>query len=293
MIDYAEHKFVTVHDARYCFLEAGSGPMVMLLHGYPDNAYSWEQQIRFLSDAGYRVVAPFLRGYAPTQVGEQSFFDRATLAKDIEALIDTLNGGEPIILVGQDWGAAVSYGVLGAFPEKVRRAMLLAVPHPIEISRTLKRSPRQALRSFHWFVFQLPLLPELGIRGSRGWFLMFLWWLCSPTFVDHKHARIAVEMILQGPGVKHTLAYYRAALQERFRDPELASVYAKLDNQITVPVRVLCGSRDMRKEMLPRQTDLFDKRADYQWTLIDGAGHFLHREQPPLVNQEILKWICP
>lgn len=85
-----------------------------------------------------------------------------------------LNDGEPAYLVGQDWGAAIGYGVLGAFPHLVKRAVLLALPHPVEIMRTLKSSPKHVIRSFHWFLFQLPVIRELLIRARKGKFLKWL-----------------------------------------------------------------------------------------------------------------------
>ena len=290
-IDYAEHKYIDVNGVQYCYLEAGEGPMVLLIHGYPDNAYSWEHQITCLSQSGYRVIAPFTRGYFPTQTPAESYFDRATLALDMVAIIDQLNDSEPVILIGQDWGAAISYGILGAFPEKVSRAMVMAVPHPVEINRTLKQSPRHCIRSFHWFLFQLPWLPEAIIRGSRGGFLSFLWKLWSPDFKDKKHVEHIVSTMLQGNTVENTLAYYRAAIQTKFRDSKYHSVFDRLNNPISTPTKILCGKQDMRKEMLPRASDLFLDSADYQWELIDKAGHFLHREQPEIINKIILDWI--
>ncbi|MGB5811706.1 MAG: alpha/beta hydrolase [Polyangiales bacterium] len=291
-IDYAEHRWVELRGAKHCYLEAGTGDKtVLLLHGYPDNAYSWEHQIRFLSDKGYRVLVPFTRGYPPTQVADGAYFDRATLASDVDQLIEALNDGEPVDLVGQDWGAAISYGVLAAFPQRIRRAVLLAVPHPVEIRRTLRRSPKHAVRSFHWFLFQLPAIPELLIRGSRGGFLRFLWRLWSPAFDDAAHVDQVVETMLSGRSVEETLSYYRAALQPKFRDPALSGVFSKLDDVITVPTRVLCGEQDMRREMLSRQGDLFDASATYEWETVPDSGHFLHREKPDIVNERILDWI--
>jgi len=290
-IDYAEHKFIKVNDAEYGYLESGQGPMVLLIHGYPDNAYSWEHQIRFLSQAGYRVIAPFTRGYAPTKTKRNSFFDRATLALDMVGFIDQLNHGKPVYLVGQDWGAAISYGILGAFPEKVHRAMVMAVPHPVEINRTLKTSPRHCVRSFHWFLFQLPWLPERLIRFSKGRFLSFLWKLWSPDFNDNKHVEQVISSMLDGNSIEDTLAYYRAAIQKGYRDPQHLEVFNRLNNKIQSPTRILCGHQDMRKEMLPRAADCFEDSAQYQWRLVNDAGHFLHREQPEVVNDEILKWI--
>ncbi len=290
-IVYAEHKFIRINDADYCYLEAGQGPMVLLIHGYPDNAYSWEHQIRHLAAAGYRVIAPFTRGYLPTKTKPGSYFDRATLAKDMVGFIDKLNGGNPVFLVGQDWGAAISYGILGAFPEKISRAMVLAVPHPVEINRTLKKSPRHCIRSFHWFLFQLPWLPERLIRWTNGGFLSFLWNIWSPDFKDQAHVDQITNAMLNGQSIEDTLAYYRAAIQNKYRDPANAEIFARLNDKIKVPTRVLCGQQDMRKEMLPRAADLFEPSAQYQWQLIENSGHFLHREQPDTVNQEIVNWI--
>lgn len=296
-IDYAEHKYCTVNDAEYCYLEAGQGPMLLLIHGYPDNAYSWEYQIRYFSQQGYRVIVPFTRGYLPTKTSSGSYFDRATLANDMAQLIQVLNEGKPTYLVGQDWGAAIGYGILGAFPHFVKRAVLLAVPHPVEIMRTLKSSPKHVFRSFHWFLFQVPGIPELLINARKGKFLKWLWrvWTHSTdgqkNSADQQHIDHIVTTMLQGTSVTDTLAYYRAALQSKYRDPELSHIWDRLNNTISVPTRVLCGQQDMRREMLPRQTDLFAPEAQFNWQLVNNAGHFLHREQPDIVNAGIADWL--
>ena len=279
-----------MNDVDYVYLEAGEGDLMILLHGYPDNAYSWEHQIKHFSQLGFNVVAPFLRAYSPTKTQDNSYFDRATIASDIVAIIDKLSPNKKAYLVGQDWGAAISYGILGAFPAKIERAVVLAVPHPVEIRRTLKKSPKHVFRSFHWFLFQLPLLPELIIKLSRGRFLKFLWKLWSPNFNDAEHVEQVIESMLKGTGIKDSLAYYRAALQKRYRDPRQQSIFSQLDNVIKVPTRVLCGAHDMRGEMLERQIDLFANESEYNWHFIPESGHFLHREQPELVNQKIEEW---
>ncbi|MBT8234306.1 MAG: alpha/beta hydrolase [Bacteroidia bacterium] len=289
-IDYAEHRSLKLNGVDYVYLQTGEGDVIILLHGFPDNAYSWEHQIKYFSQHGYTVIAPFLRGYAPTLAPEQAYFDRATIAKDIVDLIVHVSPHKKVYLVGQDWGAAISYGILGAFPEKIARAVILAIPHQVEIRRTLKRSPKQVLRSFHWFLFQLPLLPELIIKLSRGGFLRYLWKLWSPNFSDTAHVDHIIPNMLKGHGIKHSLAYYRAALQKRYRDPELSDLYAQLDNPISTPTRVLCGAQDMRAEMLQRQADLFKAESRYNWHIVENAGHFLHREQADAVNALIQEW---
>jgi len=276
---------------RFAALEAGptAGPLALFLHGFPDSATTWQHQLPVFAAQGYRAVAPWLRGYPPTEIPPAgAYYDRATLAADVAALIEVLSPGKPCLLIGQDWGAAIGYGLLAAYPEKVRRAALLAVPHPAQVRATLKRSPRHALRSFHWFVFQLPRLPEWLCARRDHAFLETLWRLWSPDFDDALHvAEIRRSMAIPG-ALQASLAYYRAMFGTRHADPALADVRARMDSPIAVPTRVLCGSRDMRREMLEPQRRYFT--ADYDWTVVEGAGHFLHREQPDTVNGLLLEW---
>jgi pimeloyl-ACP methyl ester carboxylesterase len=281
---------VTANGVRFSCLEQGEGPLVLLLHGYPDNAWSWEHQLPALAAAGYRAVAPFLRGYPPTEIPPHGYYDLATLATDVRCLIDTLNDGQPCFLIGQDWGAAISYATLAAYPGHVRRAVILAVPHPAEVRRTLRRSPRHVLRSFHWFLFQLPWLPEALCRARDYAFIEGLWKLWSPAYDDHAHVARIKDMLRQPGAVEASLAYYRAMIRRSRADPALAAVRERLTAPIAVPTRVLCGTRDMRRELLPRQRDQFT--APYDWHLIEGAGHFLHRERPQQVNELILDWLA-
>lgn len=284
-----ELRHVSANGLRFAYLEAGRGPLALLLHGFPDCAYSWEHQFPALLGAGYRVVAPFLRGYPPTEVPAQGYFDRATLALDVKALIDELNFGEPVDLVAQDWGAAIAYGLLATFPETVRRAVILAVPHPAEVQRTLRRSPVQALRSFHWFLFQLPWLPERLCRARNFAFLEFLWWLWSPAYDDHAHVARIKQLLAEPGSVEATVAYYRALRQRRYQDPALADLRARLDDPIRVPTRVVCGVHDLRGKMIDRASTHFT--GPYDTAIVPGAGHFLHREQPQAVNRLILDWL--
>jgi pimeloyl-ACP methyl ester carboxylesterase len=281
---------VVANGIRFSYLEEGTGPLVLLFHGFPDNAYTWEHQIPALAAAGYRVVAPWLRGYPPTEIPANGYYDRATLALDVKGLAETLGGGEPCFLVAQDWGAAISYGALAAFPECFKRAVILAVPHPAEIRRTLRQSPKHVIRSFHWFLFQLPRVPELLLRARNFAFVEFLWWLWSPDYRDRAHVARIKEMLARPGALEASLAYYRAMMNRDRRDPALRDVNRLIDRPIAVPTLVLCGTRDMRGQMLVEQSEFF--AAEYEWGLVEGAGHFLHREKPDEVTRRILAWLA-
>lgn len=284
-------KQLRANGLEFAYLEAGpaDGPLALFLHGYPDSATTWQHQLPAFANAGYRAIAPWLRGYPPSEIpAKGAYYDRATLALDVAEIIKTLSPDQPCVLIGQDWGAAIGYGVLAAFPQRVRRAALLAVPHPAQVRATLKRSPKHALRSFHWFLFQLPWLPEWLCARRDYQFLETLWQLWSPDFDDAAHvAEIRRSMATPG-ALQASLAYYRAMFGSRNADPALAELRAQLEASIHVPTRVLCGDHDMRKEMLEAQRHYFT--ADYEWTTVANAGHFLHREQPDTVNALLLDW---
>jgi pimeloyl-ACP methyl ester carboxylesterase len=287
MQPHVEQREIVANGLRFAYLGAGDGPLVVLLHGFPDNAYTWEHQLPVLVRAGYRVVAPWLRGYPPTEVPAGGYFDRGTLVRDVKCLVDALADGQPCRLVGHDWGAAIAYGALGAHPELFTRAVILAIPHPVQIRRML--GPKQAVRAFHWFLFQLPVLPEVLVRAWDYKFLEFLWWLWSAERVDDVHMDRVKRMMAQPGAVEATLGYYRAMMQKSRRDPALRDLRRTLDRPIPVPTLVLCGTADMRGRMLEQQRDLFT--GPYEWATIEGAGHFLQRERPEETNERMLEWL--
>ena len=124
-----EPAFVEANGLRIAYLEAGKGPLVLLLHGFPDTAHTWDRALPALADAGFRAVAPFMRGYHPTAIPADGAYDSDTLAADAVALITAL-GEEQAIVVGHDWGASAAYGAATIAPERVKKLVVLAIPHP-------------------------------------------------------------------------------------------------------------------------------------------------------------------
>lgn len=284
-----EHRerFFEVDGLRFHVVEAGpeDGPLVVLLHGFPELWYGWRKQIGPLAEAGFRVLVPDQRGYnlsdKPQRVREYGL-DR--LAADVAGLIRAA-GRERAFVAGHDWGAAVAWWLAMRSPERVERLAVLNVPHPLVMRRSLLSNPAQLRRSWYMFFFQLPWLPELffrrrnftnGIRALKGTSR-------RGTFSD---ADLAVyrEAWARPGAVRGMLAWYRAAL----RRPALRVD----DPRIRVPTLILWGVRDrfLGRELIEPSLALCD---DGRAHLFDQATHWLQHEEPEAVNSHLISFFTP
>ena len=142
---------IQANGLRFAYFEEGAGPLVLLLHGFPDTPHTWDAVRPALAAAGYRAVTPFMRGYAPTEVPRDGAYDADTLGRDAIALIEAL-GEERAFLVGHDWGASAAYAAAGLAPERLRMLITLAIPHPASILPT----PGTLWGVRHFFALSLP-----------------------------------------------------------------------------------------------------------------------------------------
>jgi epoxide hydrolase 4 len=233
------HHEVFANGLRFHVVEAGSGPLVLLLHGFPEFWYSWRRQMEALAAAGFRAVAPDLRGYNLTEKPRGlSSYTLKTLTGDVAGLVRAL-GHERTHLVGHDWGGATAWSVPLFHPGLVERLVLLNAPHPGALQRELRHSKEQRRRSRYFVYFQLPWLPECRFRAN-GYALLSKMLRRDPVrpgaFSDEDIARY--REALERPGaLTAALNWYRAA----FRRPTPPPAGRRT---VDVPTLLVWGEQD-------------------------------------------------
>ena len=232
------HRYADLGDVRLHYVEAGEGPLVLMLHGFPQFWYQWRHQVPALVEAGFRVVAPDMRGYnlSDKPLGVRAYRVEL-LARDVERLIVACGEGRAH-MVGHDWGAIVAWIAAMRYPERVERLAILNVPHPARFLDGLL-SPMQLLRSSYMFFFQIPRLPEEVIRA--GDFALLRSALgrdpVRPGALTAEDIERYIEAIAQPGALTASLNYYRALL----RNPrEMRALLQRVE----APVLVIWGERD-------------------------------------------------
>lgn len=279
------HRDARVNGVRLHWVEAGTGPLIVLLHGFPDFWYGWRRQIPTLVSAGHRIVAVDLRGYNESERPRGwQHYRTSTLAADIDELLTMLtaegDGGLPL-LVGHDWGGALAWRVAAHAPETLRGLVILNAPHPAAFLREL-RHPPQLLRSWYAFAAQLPWLPEAALRAFDFALLRKLWHASAGRYGLSDAELTAYLNAFEQPGaLEAALSYYRAAgraLRGERRPP---------GSKMSAPTLVLWGLRD--PALSPRLTEGLDRWvADLHLEILPRAGHWVHLDRPDRVNQAII-----
>jgi pimeloyl-ACP methyl ester carboxylesterase len=273
-------------------LEEGEGPLVLCLHGFPDHARSFRHQLPVLAAAGYRAVAPFMRGYAPTGPAPDGRYQSAALAEDAVALIAAL-GYDDAIVFGHDWGALAAYGAALAAPARIRKLITAAVPYGPQVSAAFMSSYDQQRRSWYMFFFQTPFA-DMALAHDDFAFVERLWRDWSPGWRFPPEEMAALKATFRQPGVAEAaLGYYRAMLNPALQDPALATLQGRMMLEpIEVPAMVLHGTDDgcMGAELVTGMADFFPRGLRVE--MVPGTGHFLHQEDPARVNALILDFLA-
>ena len=283
---------VSANGTDFSYLECGTGKLALLLHGFPDTAQTWRHLMPQLADMGYRVVAPFMRGYAPSAVPSDGCYQTAMLARDANALHENLGGDSEAIIIGHDWGAPSCYGAAIDAPIRWHRVVGMAVPPTAALAMAFVQNLEQIKKSWYMFFFQHGLA-DLVVGANNHAFIEMLWRDWSPGYDASVDLAFIRKSLADPKNLQAALGYYRATLGDGYRDPQLS----ELQNQIaasvpTQPLLYLHGANDgcigvdvveSAKKIAP---------ANVKFEVVGAAGHFLQLEQPKVVNKLICDFLA-
>jgi pimeloyl-ACP methyl ester carboxylesterase len=257
----------------------GNGRPLLFLHGFPDHPPTGKPFFDALAERGHQVLAPWLRGYAPSPLDGP--FDIDTLVRDAIALIDHWSPDQPVDVVGHDWGALITYALCNAAPARIARAVTLAIPHPLTFVRQL-RSPAQLRASWYMGLFQLPGSERI-IRARNYRLIDRLWRRWSPGYQldgdQRRELHACLDASRLGP-----IAYYRALVRTSREDIRRSA------QPIAIPLLALHGELDGC--ILPPTVD--DRKrfsGPYERAIIPGVGHFMHVEAPVEIAERVSAWL--
>jgi pimeloyl-ACP methyl ester carboxylesterase len=256
----------------------GRRPLALCLHGFPDSAHTWRHLLPALAIAGFRAVAPWTRGYAPTEVPADGDYSVGALAADANGLHEALGGDGDAVLVGHDWGAITAYAAASLAPDRWRRVVTMAVPPP-EVAAAAFFRYEQIKRSFYVYLFQTGLA-ELVVAADDFAFLDRLWADWSPSY-DGSGDLASVKDALRDPGnLAAAIGYYRAM----FGGGALGTSPAQ-------PTLYLHGADDGALLAGGVTGAAEHLSADSRVVVLPGVGHFLHLERPAEVNRLVVEWL--
>jgi pimeloyl-ACP methyl ester carboxylesterase len=276
-------RMVQAGNLRVHYVERGHGPLVVMLHGFPECWWGWQHQIGPLADAGLRIVAPDLRGYNRTERPSRGY-DIETLTADVRNLVDVL-GERRCSLVGHDWGGVIAWLAAMRYPEMVERLAILNAPHPATYLREI-RHPGKFIRSWYVGLFGIPGLPEWLLSRDRcaGVASIFR---SSSTRADTFSSRelAAYRDIWCQPGaLTAALSYYRQLIRLGRRG------LMRRIRPIRAPTLVLWGMRDVA--LSPSLLDGLERWVpDVELARFPDAGHWVQHEAVDEVNSRLAKFL--
>lgn len=269
--------FAEVGDVRIHYVDEGTGPLVVMLHGFPEFWYSWRKQIPVVSGAGFRVIAPDLRGYnESSRPLDVDAYNLANVVGDIAGLI-VQNGGRATV-VGHDWGGFAAWYLAMMHPSLVDRLIILNAPHPKAVAREMHRSLEQKLRLSYQLFFNIPLISDAAVK------------LLLPAMMRRMGRFTDVEIdeyrkAWRRPhAVWAMLAYYRALFRSR-------AELKKLRSRIDAPALLIFGERDP-VFTLPTLGGVEKEVPNLRVERIATAGHFVQTDAPEIVNRLIREFLA-
>lgn len=286
---------VTANAIEFEYLEAGEGPLALCMHGFPDSPFTYRHLLPALAEAGFHAVAPFARGFAPTELPPlRHHVHTSVMVADQIALAEALGGGGDALLVAHDWGAVGAWGALSRAPHLWGRAVILNIP-PFEIFGENLSTYPQIKKSFYFWYFQMQRVIEDRIRQDDFAFIQDIWGDWSPGYNADKDM-VYIREALAKPEHLHTaLGYYWGQFDPtRFGSPEWAAEQgAAWGGSVPQPTLYLHGTSDGCHGVSQRQVERVPSFAGpgSASELIEGVGHFMLVQRPEEINQKILDWL--
>jgi pimeloyl-ACP methyl ester carboxylesterase len=271
------HKTAQIGSVSLHYVEAGTGPLVGLLHGFPEFWYSWRKQIPALAAAGYRVIAPDLRGYnESSKPDDVAAYHPLEVARDVAGLI-ARSGVSPCAVVGHDWGGLAAWLVAMAHPDVVSQLVVMNAPHPVPYGRELRRSSSQKLRASYQLFFAMPLLPRLLLRPFLSTVMRRMTHLTDEELAEYK-------AVWRKPKALQSMLNYYRALKRYRRD--LRGAIKRID----VPAMLVWGERD--PVFIRATTEAFGEWVpDLRVERIPQAGHFVQNDAAEKVNELLIAFL--
>ncbi len=282
---------ITLEHVRLTALAWGpsEGPLAVLLHGFPDSAHTWRHLGPVLADEGYRVVAPFTRGYAPSEVPTDGRSDVGALMDDAVGIHAALGGGGDAVLVGHDWGGMTA-GTLAAHRDSpFHRVVAMAVPPvaALPFRESVRHLPGQVRRSWYMAFNQLPLLPERSLDRL----VPKLWHDWSPGYDGAADAADSLAALSDRDHRRAAVNYYRHLARPFRVPPRYRRWQAALSDLPVTPLRYLHGRDDACLTSAFAESARAHLPGDCDVRVVDRAGHFLHLEQPDEVNRLVVEFL--
>lgn len=280
--------YIRANGLEFAYLEAvpegvEDAPLVLCLHGFPDTAWSFRPLISRLAEAGYRAVAVFMRGYAPTALAADGDYSGLTLGRDVLALIEHF-GAESAYVVGHDWGALATYAAATMRPDRVRGIVTAGLPHP---RRFFLRPSRAQIKASHYiFTFQRRRHSErLVMRDDYAWLRELVKSWSIDWMPDDQYWSEVRASFFERPRLRAVLGYYRAIPGLLLR----RDGWRYLMQPVSVPARVIYGDQDgcMLPATFQDQGHLF--AAGFSQVRLDGVGHFMHLQAPDRFAAAVLE----
>ncbi len=277
-------KTIQANGLNFAYFEAGEGErLVLCLHGFPDTADTWRDLMPDLANAGYRVVAPFMRGYPPTEAPADGQYSTKNLAEDVLALLDAL-GANTAILIGHDWGALTAYAAAALAPQRFTKMVTVAIPHP----RALRFDLQTLWKARHFITFQRRKSTIKWMQKDDFFAIAKIFYRWSPNWdFEDEDINIVKQSLSQPGGVEGALGYYWSFFESR-TDKEVQRLTSR---KTEVPTLAIFGDADgaLTMSALKRTEEAF--LADYEQVVLPDVGHFLHREVPEKFSELVLEFL--